>query len=244
MAVGGCSGGGAVAPTTSPAAASTKTTTTPVSPSTSTTDSVLYRAGESLTGQEFAGQLLERTQGSTVEIRTTGGGRRIHCIASVGDGVGFVVFSPVKGIKEMRIVGDVAYLQDRPGASKSWVEINLVTHKAEVPTKAIADALNLIAELEPGDCRGNDRLAALDAAGDVKVKAATASGWTLTAPTDPESQGPKNSESKRSYVPATWKIDLDGRPLSYQASTSSRVFHYSKWDVYEIAAPPASQVRK
>ena len=213
------------------------------SPSPSTPAAPDYREGETLTGTEFAAQLLERTDGSTVELATTTAGSTVTCVAEVG-GNDFLMTNPVQGVAELRVVRNTAYVQDRPGSAQSWLEVDLTSDETEVPTRAVADALNLAGDVWSGDCRAIDRYAAIDAAGKVRVKAVSRTGWTLSAPTDPESQGSKFSDSKRTAIPGTWQLDLDGRPVSYTASDRSRVVRYSHWDDYEIAAPPASQVRR
>ncbi|MGO4340298.1 hypothetical protein [Pedococcus sp. 2YAF34] len=214
-----------------------------LSPSPSTPAAPAYRVGGTLTGTEFAAQLLERTEGATVRLETTTADSAVTCVAEVG-GSDFLVTNPVKGVAELRVVRNTAYVQDRPGSAQSWLEVDLSSDQTDMPSQAVADALNLVDDVWSGDCRAIDRYAAIDAAGKVRVKAVGRKGWTVSAPTDPESQGSKFSDSKRTAIPGTWELDLDGRPVSYTASDRSRTVRYSHWDDYEIAAPPASQVRR
>ena len=234
-------GNGATRTTTTPP--STPSTPASSSSSLSTPAAPAYRVGQALTGTELAAQLLERTDGSTVELTTRTADGTVTCVAEVG-GSDFLVTNPVQGVAEVRVLRNTAYVQDRPGSAQSWLEVDLTSDQTEVPTRAVADALNLVDDLWSGDCRAVDRYAAIDAAGKVRVKAVSRAGWTLSAPTDPESQGSKFSDSKRTAIPGTWQLDLDGRPVSYTASDHSRIVRYSHWDDYEIAAPPPSQVRR
>ena len=228
---------------TSATSTSSSSSPSPSSPSPSTPAPPDYSVDQALTGTEFAAQLLERTSGSTVELTTTTADRTVTCVAEIG-GNDFLVTNPVKGVAEVVVVRGTAYVQDRMGSAQSWLEVDLTGDQTDPPSQAVADTLDLVDDLWSGDCRGIDRYAAIDAAGKVRVKALSRAGWTLSAPTDPESQGNKFSDSKRTAIPGTWQLDVYGRPLSYTASDRSRVVRYSHWDDYEIAAPPASQVRR
>ena len=206
----------------------------------------LFMVGQTLTGGEFAADLMDSIGSKSVRVTTAAGGRHVSCVVTAAATGTFVMPDPAAGIHEMRVLGDIAYVEDRPGTSQPWLEVDLPSERhpvPTVPTQAIANALNRIDDVRAGDCRWNERLAAIDPTGLVKVTAATADGWALSVPTDPESQLGKNSASPRSYPMGTWRITKDGLPISYRASASSRLATWSEWSDQNISPPPAGQVR-
>lgn len=218
-------------------------TSVPVSP---TLAAHVFTVGQTLTGGEFAADLMDSIGGKSVRVTTAAEGRHVSCVVTAAAIGTFVMPDPVAGIHEMRVLRDIAYVEDRPGTSQPWLEVDLPSERhpvPTVPTQAIVDALNRIDDVRAGDCRWNERLAAVDPTGSVRVTAATANGWALSVPTDPESQRLKNSASPRSYPMGTWQITKDGLPISYRASTSSRVTTWSGWSDQNISPPPADQVR-
>src|SRR5690349_8908856 len=82
----------AAAPSTSVSSSSSLSSPSPSTPATPD-----YRVGETLTGTEFAAQLLERTEGATVRLETTTADRSVTCVAEVG-GSDLLVTNPVKGV--------------------------------------------------------------------------------------------------------------------------------------------------
>jgi hypothetical protein len=206
----------------------------------------VFTVGQTLTGGEFAADLMDSIGSRSVRVTTAAEGRRVSCVVTAAATGTFVMPDPAAGIHEMRVLRDIAYVEDRPGTSQPWLEVDLPSERhpvPTVPTQAIADALNRIDDVIAGDCRWNERLAAVDPTGLVKVTGATADGWALSVPTDPESQGAKDSASPRSYPMGNWQITKNGLPISYRASTSSRVTTWSEWSDQRISPPPAGQIR-
>lgn len=221
----------------------TSATSVPASP---TSEPHVFTVGQTLTGGEFAADLMDSIGSKSVRVTTAAEGRHVSCVVTAAATGTFVMPDPAAGIHEMRVLRDIAYVEDRPGTSHPWLEVDLPSERhpvPTVPTQAIADALNRIDDVRAGDCRWNERLAAIDPTGLVKVTAATADGWALSVPTDPESQLGKNSASPRSYPMGTWRITKNGLPISYRASASSRLTTWSEWSDQNISPPPAGQVR-
>lgn len=246
--VSGCSG---TPPTALQATKSATTSARPLTSSrvaTSTSSSVSpapngYRAGQTMSGGEFASSLLDVMQDQTFEMHTVSHRGSVWCLVDGSPGQDFILFNPPAGIQEVRVVGNMAYLEDQPGHAKPWFGVDLDSGQTQVPSQAMAEALNEVADIRAGDCRWNERLAAIDPAGNVKVTRASRDGVTLSVPTDAESQGPKNSGSARNYQPSIWVLDADGRPVSYRSPNGSRVVFFSNWGPDPITAPPATQIR-
>ena len=156
----------------------------------------------------------------------------------------FSIRKPATGIGEMRVFASMAYLEDEPGTAKPWLSFDLSSDQTEVPTQAAADALNLVGEVIAGECQWDERLAAIDPSGTVRVTAEKADGWTFSVPTDPESLRDKSSDSARPYEPGTWVVGKDGLPVSYRAKGSARVLAYSQWSQEKITAPPADTIHQ
>lgn len=203
-----------------------------------------YRPGQTMTGGEFAATLLQLMQDQTFEIRTQTRHGSVWCVVDASSGGNFSLMNPPPGITEVRVVDSTAYLEDRPNKPKPWFRVDLDSGQTKVPTQAMADALNEVADIRAGDCRWNERLAAIDPAGTVRVTKAAQAGVTLSVPTDPESQGDKNSGSSRDYQASVWQLDADGMPISYRSKDGSRSVYYSDWGPDEITAPPAGQTRR
>jgi len=211
-------------------------------PTPTTADPRVYGAGDTLTGQEFAAELLARMADQSFQPDTTVRRSRVKCaVTGVVDG-DISIAKPAAGIAEVRVLGNMAYVADKPGTARPWFAFDMASGQDEVPSQAIADALNLVDDVVAGDCRWDERLAAIDPAGTVKVTAETADGWRFSVPTDPESQRDKHSGSPRTYEDGTWIVSKAGLPVTYRAAGSSRVVSYSNWSKKEIAAPPDDQI--
>jgi hypothetical protein len=191
-----------------------------------------YRAGERVAAGELVASMLQAMEGRTVQIVIVGEDPVVCRSASSGGA--WSILRPAAGVPEVRVIQQTAYLKESGG----WAMVDLTDEGRTVASQAMADALNRTLELLPGDCRWNERLAAIDPAGTAVVKATTGDEVTLSIPTDPESQGDKSSMSERTYAQATWVLGRDGAPRRYRAPDGSRVFTFSLSND-PIEAPPA-----
>lgn len=217
------------------AGSSTTTANARLSPSV-TSPTPAYRVGQELPVGEVVAVMLGALEDKTVRISVSGARPMVCDSSSSHDAWSFP--SPVPGVREVRIIEQTAYVRESPGGRAGWTVVDLTADGRTLETRAAAEGLNRSLELLRSDCRWNERISALDPAANARVDAVTGDGFTLTVPTDPESQWAKDSASKRTYVPATWVIGRDGAPRRYRAPDGSRVFTFRVAAV-AIEAPPA-----
>ena len=189
-----------------------------------TTATPAFRVGDEVPVGEVVALMLGALENKTVRISVSGA-RPLVCDSSSSDDA-WSFPSPVAGVREVRIIEQTAYVREGSAGRAEWTVVDLTDDARTLETRAAAEGLNRSLELLRTDSRWNERISAMDPAATVRVDAVTSDGFTLTVPTDPESQWAKDSGSERKYVPASWVLGRDGAPRHYRAPDGSRVFTF------------------